>query len=56
MDIEDVMEWIQLAEDDFDSAKILNKSIRKHYEIICYHCAQAAEKYPRFFTKLYLQP
>jgi HEPN domain-containing protein len=45
MNIEDVMEWIQLAEDDFDSAKILNESARKHYEIICYHCAQAAEKY-----------
>jgi HEPN domain-containing protein len=22
-----------------------NESIRKHYEIICYHCAQAVEKY-----------
>jgi HEPN domain-containing protein len=45
MDIEDVTEWIQLAEDDLDSAKILNESTRKHYEIICYHCAQAVEKY-----------
>jgi HEPN domain-containing protein len=45
MKIKDVMEWIQLADDDFDSAKTLNESIRKHYEIICYHCAQSIEKY-----------
>jgi len=45
MNFEDVLEWMQMADDDFDSAKILNVSARKHYEIICYHCAQAAEKY-----------
>jgi HEPN domain-containing protein len=45
MEIEDVMEWIQLADDDFDSAKLLNEAVRKHCEIICYHCAQAVEKY-----------
>ncbi|MDR1287454.1 MAG: HEPN domain-containing protein [Treponema sp.] len=45
MKIKDVIEWMQIADDDFDSAKILNESARKHYEIICYHCAQAAEKY-----------
>jgi HEPN domain-containing protein len=45
MKIKDVIEWIQIADDDFDSAKILNESVRKHYEIICYHCAQAVEKY-----------
>jgi HEPN domain-containing protein len=45
MEIEDVMEWIQLADDDFDSAKLLNEAVRRHYEIICYHCAQAVEKY-----------
>jgi HEPN domain-containing protein len=45
MKIKDVMEWIQIADDDFDSAKILNEAIRKHYEVICYHCAQAIEKY-----------
>jgi HEPN domain-containing protein len=45
MKIKDVIEWIQIADDDFDSAKILNEAIRKHYEIICYHCAQAVEKY-----------
>ncbi|MDR2607743.1 MAG: HEPN domain-containing protein [Treponema sp.] len=45
MKIKDVIEWMQIADDDFDSAKILYESDRKHYEIICYHCAQAVEKY-----------
>ena len=45
MNIEDAAEWIKIADNDFDSAKLLNESIRKHYEIICYHCAQAVEKY-----------
>jgi HEPN domain-containing protein len=45
MKIKDVIEWMQIADDDFDSAKILNESDRKHYEVICYHCAQAVEKY-----------
>ena len=45
MNIEDVSEWIKIADDDFDSEEILNQAARKHYEIICYHCAQAAEKY-----------
>jgi HEPN domain-containing protein len=45
MEIEDVMEWVQLANDDFDSAVLLNGAVRKHNEIICYHCAQSVEKY-----------
>jgi HEPN domain-containing protein len=45
MDIEDVKEWLMIADDDFDSVKILNESMRKHNEIICYHCAQSIEKY-----------
>jgi HEPN domain-containing protein len=45
MNNENVKEWLQLADDDLYSAKILNEAIRKPYEIICYHCAQAAEKY-----------
>jgi HEPN domain-containing protein len=45
MHIEDVKEWLRIADDDFDSAKILNESARKHGEIICYLCAQAIEKY-----------
>jgi HEPN domain-containing protein len=34
-----------IADDDFDSAKILNKSVQRHMEVICYLCAQATEKY-----------
>lgn len=45
MDIEEVKEWIRLAESDLDAAKILNEAPRKHYENICYNCAQAVEKY-----------
>jgi len=45
MDIDDVKEWFQIADDDFYSAQILNEQGRKSHEIICYHCAQAVEKY-----------
>jgi HEPN domain-containing protein len=49
MEIEDVMEWVELADDDLYSAKILNEAAHKPYEIICYHCAQATEKYLKAF-------
>jgi HEPN domain-containing protein len=45
MDIYDVKEWLRFADNDLDSALFLNTAVRKHHEIICYHCAQAAEKY-----------
>ena len=45
MNSEEVLEWITLADCDFDSAKLLNEAVRRHLEIICYHCAQATEKY-----------
>ncbi|MDR0472482.1 MAG: HEPN domain-containing protein [Treponema sp.] len=45
MGIDDAKEWIMIADTDFDSAKLLNESVRKHFEIICYHCSQAVEKY-----------
>jgi HEPN domain-containing protein len=49
MKIKDVEEWIQLADEDLYSAKILNDATRKPFEIICYHCAQAIEKYLKAF-------
>ena len=49
MKIKDVMEWLQIADDDLYSAKMLNELVRKPYEIICYHCAQAVEKYLKGF-------
>jgi len=45
MNIEEVKEWLRFADDDLYSAKILNDAVRKPHEIICYHCAQAVEKY-----------
>ena len=49
MNIHDVREWLRMADNDFDSALLLNESVRRHYEIICYHCAQAVEKYLKGF-------
>jgi len=38
-------EWLQIAYDDYDSAKFLyDNKIPKPLEIICYHCQQSAEK------------
>jgi HEPN domain-containing protein len=48
MNIDDVLEWIEIADNDFDSAILLNEAVRKHCEIICYHCAQAVEKIREF--------
>jgi HEPN domain-containing protein len=45
MKIDDVFEWLQIAEDDLYSAQLLNQAARKPFEIICYHCAQSVEKY-----------
>ena len=40
MNIEDAKEWLMIADDDFDSANILNNAAKKHSEIICYLCVQ----------------
>ena len=45
MNNEEVQEWFEIADRDFDSAQLLNKAVRRHYEVICYLCAQATEKY-----------
>jgi HEPN domain-containing protein len=45
MNINDVKEWMIIADADFESAKILNESVRKYREVICYLCTQATEKY-----------
>jgi len=41
----DAQQWFYKADADFDAAKILNSAYKKHTEIICYLCAQSAEKY-----------
>ena len=45
MNNEEVQEWLEVADRDFDSALILNEAMRRHFEVICYLCAQASEKY-----------
>jgi HEPN domain-containing protein len=42
-------EWLYLADMDIDSAQLLHKWRPAHYEVICYHCQQAAEKYMKGF-------
>jgi len=49
MNNEEVKEWMEIADRDFDSAQILNEAVHKHNEVICYHCSQAAEKYMKGF-------
>ena len=45
MNLNDAALWFFKADADFDAAKILDGAYQKHTEIICYLCAQAAEKY-----------
>lgn len=45
MNLNDSALWLYKADADHDAAKILNGAYKKHTEIICYLCAQAAEKY-----------
>jgi len=44
MNLDDAALWFYKADADFDAAKILDGAHKKHTEIICYLCAQAAEK------------
>ena len=44
MNLFDAIEWIKISEEDLYSAKILMNQVRKPLEIICYLCAQSAEK------------
>lgn len=54
MNTEDVIEWITIADNDFDSAKLLNEAAaRKHFEVICYLCAQSVEKYLKGYLIYY---
>jgi HEPN domain-containing protein len=40
-----VYEWLEIADDDLDTAQYLfDRPYRKQLEIICYHCQQSAEK------------
>jgi len=45
MDDKNILKWFQFADNDLDTAEILLLNRPQHYEIICYHCQQAVEKY-----------
>ena len=45
MHLNEAAQWFHKADEDYDAAKILNGATKKHTEIICYLCSQAAEKY-----------
>ena len=49
MDKELVAEWLRFADDDIDTVLLLKEMRPQHFEIICYHCEQAAEKYLKGF-------
>jgi len=49
MDKELVAEWFRFADNDIDTVLLLKDMRPQHYEIICYHCQQAAEKYLKGF-------
>ena len=40
-----VLNWFRFADMDFDTAEVLQTSRPEHFEIICFHCQQAVEKY-----------
>jgi len=40
-----VSAWFRFADMDLDAAEVLQDNRPKHFEIICYHCQQAVEKY-----------
>ena len=49
MDKELVGEWFKFADNDIDTVLVLKEMRPQHWEIICYHCEQAAEKYLKSF-------
>jgi HEPN domain-containing protein len=46
----DTAAWVQKAEDDIGSAKLLAQLLR-YKDQICFHCQQAAEKYLKAFLQ-----
>lgn len=40
---QDIRAWLSFADMDYDMANILYAHHPRPYEIICYHCQQAAE-------------
>ena len=40
-----VSNWFRFADMDLDTAEVLQSIRPNHFEIICFHCQQAVEKY-----------
>jgi HEPN domain-containing protein len=49
-------EWIEYAERDYEASTVLADSNNPPFEIIAYHCQQAAEKYLKAVLIEYDQP
>lgn len=43
--IDDIQAWIEKADHDLGTAKIVFMHIPEYYDIIAFHCQQAVEKY-----------
>ncbi|MCX6237571.1 MAG: HEPN domain-containing protein [Bacteroidia bacterium] len=43
--IEDISEWIEKADHDLGSAKVIFLHLPDYFDTIAFHCQQAAEKY-----------
>ena len=43
--IEAIKEWIEKADHDLGTAKVIYLQIPEYFDIIAYHCQQAVEKY-----------
>ena len=44
-----INQWIKKADADLDTVNSLLKTDYTHYEIVCFHCQQAVEKYFKAF-------
>jgi len=52
MDSFDVKEWINYAQEDYESAAAMAKAVNNPYSPrqVCYHCQQSAEKILKAYT------
>jgi HEPN domain-containing protein len=50
----ELRQWIEIADSDYAAAQHMAKTMRPTpYEIICFHCQQAAEKYLKWVLVLH---
>jgi HEPN domain-containing protein len=49
----ELRQWLEIADNDLTAAKYLSQYMQPiSYEIICFHCQQAVEKYLKWFLVL----